>query len=106
MLLSACAGERVDNESTPLSLASDLFDGVFNPFFYTSGPDGEVVGQTQIGLLSSNESGTLVAGEEEPSVALDYSVVTRGKMCIRDRHHPVCALAGKLQPDGALRRKL
>lgn len=78
VLLSACAGERVDNESTPLSLASDLFDGVFNPFFYTSGPDGEVVGQTQIGLLSSNESGTLVAGEEEPSVALDYSVVTRG----------------------------
>lgn len=78
VLLSACAGERVDNESTPLSLASDLFDGVFNPYFYTSGPDGEVVGQTQIGLLSSNESGTLVAGEEEPSVALDYSVVTRG----------------------------
>ena len=62
VLFSACAGERVDNESTPLSLASDLFDGVFNPFFYTSGPDGEVVGQTQIGLLSSNESGTLVAG--------------------------------------------
>ena len=77
-LLSACTEEARSNETTPLTLASDLFDGVFNPFFYTSGVDGDVVGQTQIGMLSSDENGDLVAGDDEPSVAKAFSVVTTG----------------------------
>ena len=76
-LLSACK-TKADNESTPLSIASDLFDGVFNPFFYTSGVDGDVVGQTQIGMLSSDENGQLVAGEDEPCVVDEFSIVTTG----------------------------
>lgn len=78
VLLSACGNRARDNESTPLTLASDMFDSVFNPFFYTSGPDGEVVAQTQIGMLSSNENGQPVAGEDEPCVAQAYSIVTTG----------------------------
>ena len=78
MLLSACTKEQRDNETTPLTLASDLFDGVFNPFFYTSGPDGEVVGMTQIGMLAGDENGDLVAGDDQASVAKAYSVVTEG----------------------------
>lgn len=78
-MLAACGGKSAaDNETTPLTMASDLFDGVFNPFFYTSGPDGEVVAQTQIGMLSSDENGQPVAGDDEPCVAKAFSVVTTG----------------------------
>ena len=55
--LTACGsdeGSKLSNESTPLVLATDVLDGVFNPFFYTSGSDGEVVGQTQISMMSSD----------------------------------------------------
>ena len=76
--LSACAKDTRNNETTPLTLSSDLFDGVFNPFFYTSGPDGEVVGMTQIGMLSGDENGDPTAGDDEPCVAKAYSVVTTG----------------------------
>ena len=78
MVLSACTKQKRDNETTPLTLASDLFDGVFNPFFYTSGPDGEVVGMTQIGMLAGDENGDLVAGDDEACVSKAYSVVTTG----------------------------
>ena len=78
MALSACTKQKRDNETTPLTLASDLFDGVFNPFFYTSGPDGEVVGMTQIGMLAGDENGDLVAGDDEACVSKAYSVVTTG----------------------------
>ena len=77
-VLAACGKRKADNESTPLTMASDLFDGVFNPFFYTSGPDGEVVGQTQIGMLSGDADGNPVAGEDEPCVVQEYSIVTTG----------------------------
>lgn len=61
-----------------LVLSSEQPDGVFNPFFYTSGADGEIVGQTMIGMLSSDKNGAMVAGENEPCVSYDFSVVTTG----------------------------
>lgn len=76
MLFTACS--KISNESTPLTLSSNPLDGVFNPFFYTSGDDGEVVGYTQVGLLSGDNNGKPVAGKDEMSVALDYSVVQTG----------------------------
>lgn len=76
MLFTACS--KISNESTPLTLSSNPLDTVFNPFFYTSGDDGEVVGYTQVGLLSSDDEGKPVAGKNELSVALDYSVVQTG----------------------------
>ncbi len=77
VLLSACK-KKADNESTPLSVASDLFDGVFNPFFYTSQPDGDVVAQTQIGMLASDKNGLPTAGDGEPCVSYAYSVKRTG----------------------------
>ncbi len=71
--LAACGGG-----GDALVLSTDLPDGVFNPFFYTSGPDGDIMGQTMIGMLSTDEKGDPVAGEEEPCVALDYSVIKTG----------------------------
>lgn len=71
-------GKKISNEKTPLTLSSEPLDGVFNPFFYTAGPDGDVVGQTQLGMLASNVKGEMVAGADQPSVALDFSYVTTG----------------------------
>ena len=66
------------NEETPLVLASEALDGVFNPFFYTSGADGSVVSLTQIGMLNTDKNGKLSCGKDEDCVALNYSVVTYG----------------------------
>ena len=76
--LMGCKKDGISNETTPLVLATDVLDGVFNPFFYTSGTDGEIVGQTQIGMLTSDEDGQPDAGWDEACVAFDYSVVTTG----------------------------
>ncbi len=63
-----------DPETRPLSMSISTPDGVFNPFFSTSAYDSSVVGQTQIGMLSTDKEGNIVCGENEPTVALDYSV--------------------------------
>lgn len=79
--LAACGSNernRLSNEDTPLVLASDVLDGVFNPFFYTSGSDGEVVGQTQIAMLSGDEDGQQVSGWNEPCVSFAHSKFVNG----------------------------
>ena len=73
--LTACGGKGGDR---PLVLSSEQPDGVFNPFFYTSGADGDVVGMTQIGMLSTDKNGEIVSGADEPCVAIAHSVVTTG----------------------------
>ncbi len=77
-LLTACGSKSFDNEKTPLTLSSESLDTVFNPFFYTAGADGEIVGMTQIGLLTSDKNGQIVSGEDEFCAALAHSVVTTG----------------------------
>ena len=55
--LFSCGGDNgpvIDNENTRLVLSSMELDGVFNPFYSSSAPDGSVVGMTQIGMLSSD----------------------------------------------------
>lgn len=72
--LAACSGKE-----KALILATDALDSVFNPFFYTSGADGEIVGQTQIGMLHGDpQTGLPSAGWDEPCVAFEYSVVKTG----------------------------
>lgn len=62
-----------------LMLATDAPDTVFNPFFYTSGVDGDIVGQTQIGMLSGDDkTGEPKAGWDEPCVAFEYSIYRKG----------------------------
>lgn len=77
----ACGGDKgkkYDNERTALVLATDTLDEVFNPFFYTSGSDGEIVSQTQIGMLTSDENGKPTAGWDEACVVHDYSIIQHG----------------------------
>lgn len=89
-VLTACGpdeetGKTITNEESPLVISSEALDAVFNPFFYTTGADGDVVGQTQIGMLSTDESvqnnldGAYIAcGDDYPCVVKDYTVETFG----------------------------
>lgn len=70
-----CGGKSGnDPEKRPLKLSTNAPDGVFNPFYSTSAVDANVISHTQIGLLSTDKNGNVVCGENEPSVALDYSI--------------------------------
>ncbi len=74
--LVACGGDG--NTGPTLILSSEALDGNFNPFFYTAGADGEIVSQTQIGMISSDSEGKPLVGWDEPCVAFDYSTVRVG----------------------------
>ena len=68
------------NENNALVFSSGEFDGVFNPFFGTSAYDTSITGQTQIGMISSDETGNNVTfGKDEPVVTLDYSEIMYDK---------------------------
>ena len=70
------SGMVVDNESTRLVLSTSELDGVFNPFYSTSGPDGTIIGMTQIGMLTTDKYGKPAYGKDEACVVLDYEAVT------------------------------
>ena len=77
--LISCGGDEgpvIDNETTRLVLSTSELDGVFNPFYSSSGPDGSVVGMTQIGMLSSDKDGKVAYGKDEACVVLDYEAET------------------------------
>ena len=77
--LISCGGKKdpiISNEETRLVLSTAELDGVFNPFYSSSGPDGSVVGMTQIGMLSADKDGKVAYGENEACVVLDYEAVT------------------------------
>ena len=62
-------------------IMTDALDGLFNPFFSTSAPDGTIVSMTQIGMLSSKfvDGKVQVAyGENEAVVVKDYDITENG----------------------------
>ena len=65
----------IDNETTRLVLSTSELDGVFNPFYSSSGPDNSIIGMTQIGMLSSDKDGKVAYGNDEPCVVLDYQEI-------------------------------
>jgi len=72
--LTGCGGSNAD----AFVIMTEQLDGLFNPFFYTSAPDGTIVGMTQIGMLSSKyvDGEVKVAyGEDEAVVVKDYEIV-------------------------------
>ena len=63
--------KKWNTEERPLQLATAALDGNFNPFFYTSLNDGNMVGMTQISMLTTDADGKLVCGEDWPTAVLD-----------------------------------
>ena len=82
LCLSLCAGMGLlfvgcGEKDSPDSfvIMSEELDGLFNPFFSTSGADGTIVGMTQIGMLSSSyENGEIgvAFGDNEAVVTKDF----------------------------------
>ena len=71
LVFTGCGDEKPD----ALVIMSEELDGVFNPFFSTTGADGTIVGMTQIGMLTSKyENGEISVGygDDEAVVTKDY----------------------------------
>ena len=56
-------------------IMTEALSGLFNPFYATSGTDMDVVGLTQIGMLSTDDDGNPQAGDDLPTVVKDFSYV-------------------------------
>ncbi|MDR3319315.1 MAG: ABC transporter substrate-binding protein [Clostridiales bacterium] len=54
-------------------IATDVLDGLFNPFFSTNANDVTIGGMTQLSLLSSDKDGNLSYGDEEACIVKDFS---------------------------------
>ena len=76
-MLTACkkkGGEKPD----AFVIMTDLLDGLFNPFYYTSANDGTIVSMTQISMIGAkyvNGEIQVAYGENEAVVAKDYEIV-------------------------------
>ena len=73
-MLSGCGGASKD----AFVIMTEQLDGLFNPFYYTSAPDGTIVSMTQISMLGAKyENGEVQVayGEDEAVVVKDYEIV-------------------------------
>ena len=76
------ATQQYDPENRPLFLSIGAVDGNFNPFFYTSLTDGQVVSMTQSALIttevrknaSGNDEVIPVADDDHPTIAKDFTI--------------------------------
>jgi len=72
--LTACGGGGgLDPETRVLMLATGALDDNFNPFFYSSLNDGEMVSMTQISMLTVDGDGNIACGDDWPTVVQEYT---------------------------------
>ena len=79
--LTSCGDKNqtvYNNETDPLVFATLEVDKVFNPFFSTSATDSNVVGMTQLGMLSNDKDGKYTYGDNEAAVTKDLQIITTG----------------------------
>ncbi|MDE6411871.1 MAG: hypothetical protein K2L02_05000, partial [Clostridia bacterium] len=67
--LTAC---KTDDGSDNIVIMAEEFSGLFNPFYATSGSDMEVVGLTQLSMLTTDSKGKIVAGDDQATVVKAY----------------------------------
>lgn len=58
-------------------IMTEEMTGLFNPFYATSGTDMDVVGMTQIGMLTTDENGKVTAGDDKATVVKDFGYETK-----------------------------
>ncbi len=79
--LTACkkktgGGEETDiNETNPLVIQVSELDGVFNPFFYSSAYDEDVIDMVANSLIMSDKGAALVAGDQYATIAKEYTII-------------------------------
>ena len=65
-------------EKDSIIIMTEELSGLFNPFYATSGADMDVIGMTQIGMLSTDSNGKPIVGDDQPTVVKAYDVKTVG----------------------------
>ena len=76
--MASCGGGNTDGtNNTPdaLVLMSEELDGLFNPFYSTTGADGTIVSMTQIGMITTkyvNGEIEVAFGDDEATAVKDY----------------------------------
>jgi len=70
-LLVACTEEN-GSSNDKLIIMTEALNGLFNPFYSTAGTDMDMVGMTQLSMLSTNDEGSIAYGKDEATVVLDY----------------------------------
>lgn len=76
-VLAGCSGNK-GGDVDAFVIMTEQLDGLFNPFFYTSAPDGTIVSMTQIGMLGAKYVGgeiQVAYGDNEAVVTKDYDIV-------------------------------
>ncbi len=75
-MFSSCGGKTEKPDA--LVIMTEELDGVFNPFYSTTGPDATIVSMTQISMLTSAvaaDGNVIVAcGDKEAVVVKDYAI--------------------------------
>ena len=67
-------GKYKKDKKDSIVIMTEELSGLFNPFYATSGTDMDVVGMTQIGMLSTDSSGNPTAGDDEATVVKAFEV--------------------------------
>ena len=84
LVATSFAGCNETKQEAPAALVimTDAVDGLFNPYYATTGADMDVVGMTQIGMLTTGftgaageEQATVEYGDDEPVVVKDYEII-------------------------------
>lgn len=73
------SGGKYNNDTDALVLSTQELDKVFNPFFSTSATDSNIVGMTQISMLSNTSDGKVAYGDNEAVVVKDLETITEGE---------------------------
>ncbi len=77
LLLTGCGDDETEAPDALVIMTEEL-DGLFSPFFSTSGADANIVGMTQIGMLTYGYDGSSVYpafGDNEAVVTKDFESV-------------------------------
>lgn len=71
---SNSGGGNTGTKKDAVVLMTEELNGLYNPFYATAGTDQDVIGMTQIGMLSTDNNGKTVAGDEYATVVKDYKI--------------------------------
>ena len=71
VVLTVLLSNKKEKKDSIVIMTEEL-SGLFNPYYATSGADMDVVGMTQIGMLSTDSEGQPIAGDSEPTVVKDF----------------------------------
>lgn len=72
-LIPSVASCKKESKDSVVIMTEEL-SGLFNPFYATSGADMDVVGMTQIGMLSTDNNGNPEAGDDKSTVVKAFEV--------------------------------